>query len=227
MIRRVLRGAVAAVVTGLPVAFLALLVRDRFDPLISFDDTAIHAATDLTRAHPVLLDTLFLIQEVMQPRYVYLVGLAVCWLVWRHGLRSRAIWAAVTMVVGWNLGLLVKILVRRARPVVADPVSHAPGYSFPSGHAFNATLGITMMLIVAWPLLRSRPPALRVVLVAVGAFLVLLTCLNRVYLGVHFPSDVVAGVILALAMVAASWAAYRGPRQVAAQVAASTEKDRS
>lgn len=204
--RRLLRAGVSAVVTSLPVAALALLVRDRFRPLIRLDDRAIVAATDDTRAHDGLRTALLVVQEVMQPRWVYVVGFLVAIAVWRAGLHSRAIWGATTMVVGWNLALLVKVVVQRARPVVTDPVSHAPGYSFPSGHAFNACYGITVMLILAWPLLS---PQLRGVLVALGAVLVVVTCLDRVYLGVHFPSDVTAGVVLALAMAFSSWVGYR------------------
>jgi len=228
MARRVLRGAVAAVLAGLPVALLALLVREKYGPLISFDDNAIRAATDVTRAHPGLLRTLLVVQEVMQPRYVYAVAFLVAFLVWRAGTwRTRAVWAAVTMLVGWNLAFLAKLVVQRARPVVSDPVSHAPGYSFPSGHAFNAAFALLMLLILTWPILRERSRALRLGLVAGASLVVVVTCLDRVFLGVHFPSDVVGGVILALAMAGASWAGYRGPRQVADQVADAVSNERS
>ena len=111
----------------------------------------------------------------------------------------RAVWGAVTMLVGWNLGLLVKLAVQRARPVVADPVSHAPGYSFPSGHVFNVTFAFTVTadgLAAAERAQPGRPAAL----VAGVAVVVVITCLDRVYLGVHFPSDTLAGIILALAL---------------------------
>jgi undecaprenyl-diphosphatase len=125
------------------------------------------------------------------------------------------------MLVGWFLGFLVKLLVQRARPVVSDPVSHAPGYSFPSGHAFNAALATTVVLILLWPLLGATA---RRVGPAVGAVVVPITCLDRVFLGVHFPSDVVGGVILALALAGASYVGYRGPRRVARDAAPPTER---
>ena len=221
MWHRVGRGALTGVVGLLPVLVLVVLVRERFDPLIDADNHAIRAATDVTRAHPALLHTLLVVQAVMQPVWPYAVALGLCAWVWRRGLRSRAVWAAVTMLVGWNLGLLAKLLVQRARPVVSDPVSHAPGYSFPSGHAFNATLATTTVLILLWPLLR---PTARRVGVATGTVVVVATCLDRVYLGVHFPSDVIGGVILALALAGASFVGYRGPRRVARQAAHSIER---
>ena len=207
---RVARGLLAAVVTLIPVALLALLVREQFDPLIRFDDTAIRHATDVTRAHPALRTLLIVVQTVLQERYVYTVTLLIAVVVWRRGLRARAVWGAVTMLVGWNLGLLVKLAVQRARPVVTDPVSHAPGYSFPSGHVFNTTFALTVTLLMAWPLLGGLSRGARRALVAAVAVVVVVTCLDRVYLGVHFPSDTVAGIILALALAFSSWLGYRG-----------------
>ena len=221
MWRRVARGVLTGIAGLLPVVVLAVLVREKFDPLIALDDRAIRAATDLTRVHPALRDGLLVVQAVMQPVWPYTVALLLCAWVWVKGLRSRAVWAAVTMLVGWNLGLLVKNVVQRSRPVVSDPVSHAPGYSFPSGHAFNATLATTVVLIMLWPLLGRRA---RIVGTVAGAVIVAVTCLDRVYLGVHFPSDVVGGVILALALAGASYVGYRGPRQVARQAAQSIER---
>ena len=221
MLRRVGRGVLIGVLGVLPVAVLALLVREKFTPLIDLDDAAIRGATDITRVHPALLHALVVVQAVMQPVWVYLVAFAVCAWAWSRGLRSRALWAAATMLVGWFLGYLVKLLVQRARPVVSDPVSHAPGYSFPSGHAFNAALATTVVLLLLWPLLS---PARRRVAVAAGVVVVTITCLDRVFLGVHFPSDVVGGVILALALAGASYVGYRGPRRVARDAAPPTER---
>ena len=90
---RVARGLLAAVLTLVPVALLALLVREQFDPLIHFDDQAIRYATDLTRAHPTLRTLLIVVQTVLQERYVYTVTLLIAVVVWRRGLRARAVWA--------------------------------------------------------------------------------------------------------------------------------------
>jgi len=215
VLRRVGRGLLVGVLTLVPVVVIAVLVRERFQPLIHVDDAAIRAATDVTRAHPALLRTLLVVQAVMQPVWVYLVAFATCAWVWARGLRSRALWAVATMLVGWFLGFLVKLVVQRARPVVSDPVSHSPGYSFPSGHAFNAALALTVVSIAVWPLAHR---AVKATLLTVGSLVVVVTCLDRVFLGVHFPSDVVGGVILALALAAASWTGYGAPHQVGTTV---------
>lgn len=207
---RVLRGLLTAIVTCLPVALIAGLVQAGYEPLHRVDEAAIVAATDYTRARPALLQALLAWQEAFLPWHVYaaLLPAAAIW-TWRAGLRSRAVWGVATALVGWNMGLNVKLLVQRARPVVQDAVAGAPGYSFPSGHVFNVTMACAVVLVMTWPLLRRRSNALAWALVAVAAVLAVLTALDRVLLGVHYPSDTVGGVLLSCALVYSSWAGFR------------------
>jgi undecaprenyl-diphosphatase len=198
-----------AVAAAVPVTALALLAREQVDFVIRFDKDAIAAATDITRANPGLYTALAWWQEALQPRWVYTVGTGVAaWIWWRHGLKSRAIWGFVTMMVAWNLALDLKYVVQRARPIVTDPVSSAPGYSFPSGHAANSAAAATVIVLMVWPLLKTS--AAKVIACSVAAAVVLLTALDRVFLGVHFPSDVTAGVLLGSGLALASYAGYRG-----------------
>jgi len=191
------------------VSAVALLVRERFAPLIHADDAAIRAATGVTRVHPALLTALLDWQWLFQPTRVYLVATLVClWTLLGKGLRGRSWWAFLTMMLGWSVALTVKYVVRRARPLVEDPVSHAPGYSFPSGHVANAAVAATALTLLLWPLLRSRTA--RTVAVAAGVVVVGLTGLDRVFLGVHFPSDAVGGVLIGGGLVLASYAGYVG-----------------
>ncbi|MEP7160674.1 MAG: phosphatase PAP2 family protein [Dermatophilaceae bacterium] len=206
---RLLRSAAAAVVTCLPVAVLTVIVTRGWDPLARLDERTIRSATDVTRAHPLLFDALIAWQEAFQPWHVYLVAAMAAGVVWRAALRARAAWGLATMVVGWNLGLQVKLLVERARPVYDDPVSSAPGFSFPSGHAFNTAMATGTVLVMAWPLLVRRPRPTRVALVAAAVVVVALTAADRVFLGVHFPTDVTAGVLLAAGLTSASYAGFR------------------
>ncbi|WP_024288856.1 phosphatase PAP2 family protein [Cellulomonas sp. KRMCY2] len=195
---------------GLPVAALAFLIRAQVSPVVHVDELAIAAATDVTRANPALRSVLLIWQAAFEARWVNLVVTGACVWVWRrHGLASRALWAFITLMVSWNLGLLVKLLVRRARPVVEDAVAHAPGYSFPSGHATNtASAGLIFVLLV-WPLLGPRG---RIAVPGAVAAAVVVTGLDRVYLGAHYPSDVVAGVALGCAMAGASYLGFVGRR---------------
>lgn len=185
---------------------LASLVRAESGAVLRLDHVMIDLGTDVARENPALLQALLLWQAASQARWMNLAAALVCLWVWRRrGLATRALWAFVTIIVSWNLGLAVKHLVQRARPVVDEALTHAPGYSFPSGHATNAAAtGLTVLLLV-WPLLRRRG---RIAAAGVVTTIVLVTGVDRVLIGAHYPSDVLAGYALGVAMAGGSYLAY-------------------
>ncbi|MFL6079928.1 MAG: phosphatase PAP2 family protein [Ornithinibacter sp.] len=196
--------AVAVVLFG-----VGFLVRSKWGPLQTLDDELIAAATSFTRPRDGLRSFLITWQWLTQPIRLYVVGTALCLWVWlAKGLRTRAWWAFGTMMVAWFIGLVAKSVFQRARPVVEDPVSRAPGYSFPSGHALNSAAWATIVVILLWPLL--KPLWARVVAVVLATLVVLVTALDRVLLGVHYPSDVTVGVLTGVGLVLASYAGYVG-----------------
>jgi membrane-associated phospholipid phosphatase len=205
---RLLRAAACATALGLPVALLALVVRAQVAPVLELDEAAISAATDATRSRPELRSALLAWQASFRGIWVNSVVAVICLWAWRrHGLKTRAQWAFVTVMVAWGLQALTKLVVQRTRPVVEDAVAHASGYSFPSGHASNTAAACLVVTILVWPLLDRRG---RVVVAVLAATLTVLTALDRVFLGVHYPSDVVAGVLFGVAVVSASFVGYRG-----------------
>lgn len=203
-----LRGPAIVAAVGLLIASLAVAVRLGWAPLEGWDQWAVAAAGDVTRAHPALRDALIVWDEVFRPWHLHLAAVPVVVAVGAAGLRNRALWGWFTMVTGWAIGYLVKRLVQRPRPMLSEPLAQAEGYSFPSGHTVNACLVSTVVLIMVWPLLPTRP-AWRRALVLLAGGVVTLTALDRVYLGVHHPSDVVAGILLGLGLSYASWVACR------------------
>ncbi|ROS75336.1 phosphatase PAP2 family protein [Cellulomonas sp. PhB143] len=206
--RALLRAAALGVAACVPVLVIGWLVRAQNDTLLRLDESAVQSATAFTREHPALERSLLVYQEVLAPWAVVVAGGVVCLWVWRrHGLATRALWAFGTQLASWGIAALAKELAGRARPVVDDAVAHAPGSSFPSGHAAaSATAAVTLTLLV-WPLLGPRG---RVVVPVLAGCLTVATCLDRVLVGVHFPSDVVAGALLGAAVSTASYVGYRG-----------------
>lgn len=125
--------------------------------------------------------------------------------------RRAALWTAVWLLVVCALGALVqqgiKAAVGRPRPVWPDPVDSAHYAAFPSGHAMTATIvgGVLLWLLrhhgARRVLFRT---ALAVVVVSVAG-----VGLTRVWLGVHWPSDVVGGWLLGALMVVPAVVAHR------------------
>ncbi|QNE19455.1 phosphatase PAP2 family protein [Kribbella qitaiheensis] len=204
---RLVRAAGAMTAFALPVVLLGFAVRQRFDPLINADEAAIRSATRFSISHG-LVPTLTVIQVVSQPVFVYLVATVVVVWVWKaKKLKGRALWAFVTMVLGWGIGSASKLVAQRARPVVDQAVPHAQGYSFPSGHALNITLAAGVMIFLLWPLLS---PTRRRIAVTLAVVVVVVVGLDRIFIGAHFPSDVVGGHVLGLGIMFASWIGFIG-----------------
>jgi membrane-associated phospholipid phosphatase len=207
--RRLGTAAAYAAATAVALFGAGFLVRSRWGPLVDADAAAVSATTSATRDHPHLLDALVVWQRVTEPRNLYVVGLLICLWVWfGKGLRTRAWWAFGTMMLAWFVGFAAKLVVQRARPIVEDPVSEAPGFSFPSGHALNSAAFATAVVILLWPVVTAH--AWRAVIVTAAVVVVALTALDRVFLGVHYPSDVAVGVLTGVGLVLASYAGYVG-----------------
>ena len=205
--RRLARGALAMVLFVVPVLLLGFAVRQKFDPLVRLDNDLIRQSTDFTREHG-LGDTLIGLQGISQPFLLYILATGLCLWAWlAKDLRGRALWAFFTMMVAWNIGLLAKLLVHRARPIVEDPISHSPGFSFPSGHAFNVAVVSTVVVFLLWPLLSSVGHRVSIILAVAFSLVV---GLDRIFLGVHFPSDVLAGYVLGVGITFSSWLGFIG-----------------
>jgi undecaprenyl-diphosphatase len=91
---------------------------------------------------------------------------------------------------GLTLNVLMKLAFHRARPTLDDPLLTLSSYSFPSGHVAGSTL--MYGLVVAWLFSRTRRPLWRVLAIVGAAAAIALVAFTRMYLGVHYLSDVVA-----------------------------------
>jgi membrane-associated phospholipid phosphatase len=105
--------------------------------------------------------------------------------------RASAIFVLVTSGAGALLNLGLKLIFARARPDLASAIAEARWYSFPSGHAMSSliTFGALAYLVLRqpWPW-KARSAGL-----AVAVAMVVLVGLSRVYLGVHWASDIAGG----------------------------------
>jgi undecaprenyl-diphosphatase len=193
---------------AVPSALLLLLVAFSWHPLLALDGdiarTTHRWAVDepgTTHVFRVLTDW------VWDPWTLRAVcAVAVVWLVWRRSAWWPALWVAATCVLGTLVQQALKAVVGRERPVWPDPVDSAHYAAFPSVHAMTAAVvcGLLLWLLHlygAGRVLRRTALVLAVISVA-GAGL------TRVWLGVHWPSDVLGGWLLGALMVALAVASY-------------------
>lgn len=127
------------------------------------------------------------------------MGLVFAGWLYRRGERGWMTAVLVTLPSGMVLNVLLKHAFQRARPHFEDPLLTLTTYSFPSGHTSSAT--ILWGLVACWLASgRSRPAAAAILLAALC--IVSLVGLSRMYLGVHYLSDVLAAMAEGVAWLA-------------------------
>ena len=117
--------------------------------------------------------------------------------------RGPALFVFLSVASGTLVGHVLKLVYDRPRPDLVEPIISTHTASFPSGHAtMSAVVYLTLASLIV-RLLDDTSTRIYVILVAV--FLTLLIGISRIYLGVHWPSDVVAGWALGTAWASLSW----------------------
>ncbi|GIH26504.1 phosphatase PAP2 family protein [Acrocarpospora phusangensis] len=207
-----------------PFLVLAVLVETVFPPLRDFDQRVAENLHAYAVNNPGFAGFMNFWTELFGPlAWRVVIALTAVWLYVR-GRRRLAAWAVATVVAGGMLVVAVKELVGRARPVLPEPVASATGNAFPSGHALNATLGAGILLVLFLPALKG---AARTLAWLAAGFLAVSVGFTRAALGVHWVSDVVAGLILGVAVLAATSAAFAIDRPGGSPARPSPESRRS
>jgi undecaprenyl-diphosphatase len=160
-----------------------------------------------THASPLGLRLFDAITELGSPGEWVVIALAAGWLFWRRERFLLLAW------LGGNAGgglmeFALKLSVHRKRPQYAAAYLRGHSYSFPSGHTMSATVCYSLLVFVVatsmgWHARR------RVRLYAAAAAIATLVGFSRIYLGVHYPSDVLGGLAAGAAWVTLCLAAIR------------------
>lgn len=104
---------------------------------------------------------------------------------------KRAAQLSFTVLTGMLMVNALKLLFARDRPDIVVPLVEVSSASFPSGHAMNSA--IVYFTLVAMLVRSQGKLALRNYVIAASALITVLVGFSRVYLGVHWPTDVIAG----------------------------------
>ena len=158
--------------------------------LHQFDLTIIQTITSL----PTWLYPFFIvITQIGNPLVTLGIGAAIA----IYGLRvsnTRLAFSGATVWIVFGIGSALKLLVGRERPHTEYAANiMLDSLSFPSGHSSGSAIAFGLLAYFAW---KSLPRPFNYIATALLIVLVLLVGISRIYLGAHFPSDVIGGWLL-------------------------------
>jgi len=152
------------------------------------------------RATPLVSNAMAVVSFLGAPTTLTIVAVGGSLLLLYRRRRTEAA-MLLTVVLGGNLlNFCLKHLIQRGRPVFDDPIYSLPTYSFPSGHAMASTVFYGLLSIYA--LANARQRSYAYIAVAAVVFTVALVSFSRVYLGLHYLSDVMGGIAEGIAWLA-------------------------
>jgi undecaprenyl-diphosphatase len=165
----------------------------------AFDDSVMHwiAGHQYKPLQVAMLELTSLGTGTVVGMIVLVAGL----FLWLNHHRHSAILLMAATLGGLVLDNLLKIGFNRPRPHIFEWGTYAMSSSFPSGHAMSSVIVYGTVAYLAARLQQNI--ASRILTMALAAVIILAICFSRLYLGVHYPSDVLAGVAIGLA-----WAAF-------------------
>lgn len=210
---RLTRRKLSAAASGSLALFLVLLglVAAGWRPLLDGDAAVARATHRAALAHPGVTEANRVLTDWVWDPWTLraLAALVAVWLLYSRAWRL-ALWLVLTAAVGTVLQQVVKSAVGRPRPVWRHPVDSAHYAAFPSGHVMTATVTCGVLLWILW--LRHRGSGWWWTACAVSAVSCVGVGFTRIWLGVHWLSDVVGGLLLGLATVAVAVLVCPGTR---------------
>ncbi|MFH9414022.1 phosphatase PAP2 family protein [Streptomyces rochei] len=193
-------------------ALLLTLVALEWRPLIDLDDDIAGTTHRWAVEEPGITHAMRILTDWVWDTWTMrlLCAAVVLWLWFRRGDRWTAVLLGAACLLGSLLQQLLKAAVDRARPVWPDPVDSAHFAAFPSGHAMTATFvcGLLVWLVHHYGAADGvRRAALAAAVVSVAGVGV-----TRVWLGVHWATDVLGGWLLGALVVAVAALVHRRRR---------------
>ncbi|MGJ9413863.1 phosphatase PAP2 family protein [Aeromicrobium sp. CF4.19] len=184
-------------------ALLALAVGTGWEPLLDLDEEVAQGAYELSSGAPWLVGLMEIVALVfgnwpIAGVLAVTAGIAF----WRREWRIGA-WVVLSTVAALLGNVLLKLLFTRERPFWDEPLHEIGGYSFPSGHSAGAGLFVTVLVLLT--IVQTGRGWRRRLLITLWVAVGILVAASRVLLGVHFLSDVTAGLAFGIVVTLALW----------------------
>jgi undecaprenyl-diphosphatase len=138
------------------------------------------------------------------PFVLGLIALAALGFLYFEGQKRVALFAVGSLTGGALMSLLLKQWFQRPRPDVVPHLREVASTSFPSGHAMGAAVVFLTLAVIFVKAFRSRRA--KAFCLGLGVFLALIVGASRVFVGVHYPTDVAGGWLAGTAWALATWA---------------------
>ena len=181
----------------LVLVLLGAAVLTSFGPVLRLDaaaSTAVYVGDDRAPWLGALLEVLTAPGSALFRISIFVP--AMVWLLWQR-LWWTALWVFAANALVGLITTLLKEFTGRARPAFEEGGAQLDTLSYPSGHASGIATMVTVALILVWP--RLAGPAARRAALAAGVAIVVVVGLTRMWLGVHYLSDVIGGWSLGVA----------------------------
>lgn len=173
-------------------AVLCYIVRFYPDTLSGFDHSIIHG---VHRLYPQMNDYFLWVTKFANPITIVLLSIVFVGLFYFNKQKITALWLGAGMVlISGALNHLLKIFFQRERPTVLTHMVTEHSFSFPSGHSTASTLLYGTLIFVLPLFIKEKTP--RLIGQIILGLLIFSIMISRIYLGVHYPSDVLAGMLL-------------------------------
>ena len=176
---------------GLPRWGFGVLVEElREGEVFFFDEPLLQFAHAMARAG---FDRFFLVASDVGYTGVILADLVLVLALGVRGRRREGMFAATAMLGSMLLNVAAKHVFGRVRPSLWQSIAPETSFSFPSGHAMGSITLAWVVVLLWWHLHGRRARAWRWPVTALALGFTLAVGLSRIYLGVHYPSDILAG----------------------------------
>ncbi|SEK73654.1 phosphatase PAP2 family protein [Paenibacillus sp. OK003] len=174
------------------IAFVSIALSISNNQIHVFDDTLIGWIQGMESPGMTRFMQLFTwIGSELPVVVITILAMLVLYIYLRH--KSELLFLACVIAGSTLLNALIKLVFQRARPTI-NRIIEVSGYSFPSGHSMAAFSLYGGLAFLIW---KHVPTATgRVLMIIVSAIFILTIGMSRIYLGVHYPSDVVGGYFL-------------------------------